>query len=291
MSSATMEARQAAETNAQALATLTAQVQRITALLMNSSPPAPEAPPLAPAPPPPPHDSPEPRVGTPERYDGDPETCNPFLTNCSLLFSLQPRTFASEQAKVAFTINHLTGRARLWGTAEWESQSPACSSFQLFAEELRKVFGLVAARSETARGLMGMRQGDRTVADYSIDFRTKARQSRWNSEALVDAFLHGLADYIKDGLVSHPVPPTLDGVIGLAIQIDLRFQARRRERRQGPSQRQPIFQTRGGASHSCESPPAEPEPMQLGRASLTPEERDAGRETSVFTAAKLDITD
>ena len=118
-----------------------------------------------------------------------------------------------------------------------------------------------------------MRQGDRTVADYSIDFRTRARKSRWNSEALVDAFLHGLADYVKDRLVSHTVPPTLDGVIGLAIQIILRFQAHR-ERRQGPSPRQPIFQTRGGASHSFESPPAEPEPMQLGRASLAPEERE-----------------
>lgn len=60
-------------------------------------------------------DGPEPRVGVPERYDG-------FLTNCSLLFSLQPRTFNTEAARVAFTITHLTGQARLWGTAEWEWQ-------------------------------------------------------------------------------------------------------------------------------------------------------------------------
>jgi len=71
-------------------------------------------------------------VGVPERDAGDPEGCNPFITNCSILFALQPHTFASEEAKVAFTINNLTGRARLWGTAEWERHTPACFSFNSF---------------------------------------------------------------------------------------------------------------------------------------------------------------
>lgn len=65
---------------------------------------------------------------------------------------------------------------------------------------------------------MGLKQGNRTVADYSS-------LSSWNSAALVDAFFYGLAEYIKDELVSHEVPSTLDGVIELAIQIDLRVHA------------------------------------------------------------------
>ena len=48
----------------------------------------------------------EPNVGSPEHYDGDPTTCNAFLCNCSIIFSLQPITFASEEARVAYTINH-----------------------------------------------------------------------------------------------------------------------------------------------------------------------------------------
>lgn len=63
------------------------------------------------------------RIGAPECYTGEPEGCNPFLTNCSIFFALQPHTFASEGAKVMFTINQLTGRVRLWGTAEWERRT------------------------------------------------------------------------------------------------------------------------------------------------------------------------
>ncbi|TWW62374.1 hypothetical protein D4764_04G0010210 [Takifugu flavidus] len=118
--------------------------------------------------------APEPRVGTPERYSGDPEGCNPFLTNCSFLFALQPYTFASEAARVAFTINHLTGRECLWGTAEWERGTPASSSFQAFSAELCKVFVAVSLGLDATGELMSLKQGSRPIADYAIDFRTRA---------------------------------------------------------------------------------------------------------------------
>lgn len=66
--------------------------------------------------------------------------------------------FATEEAKVAYVISNLRGRALLWGTAEWERQTTSSASFQAFSEELCKVFGL------------------------------GARSSDWNSAALRDAF-------------------------------------------------------------------------------------------------------
>lgn len=222
-----------------AIDSLTQTVTRLAAQLQQQSPagtsPVSSAPAAASLAPVLASDSPEPRVGSPERFDGNPENCSPFLTNCTLFFALQPRTFASELAKVAFTINHLTGRARLWGTAEWDRQSPACQNFSAFAAELRKVFGHNPARSEVAAGLLNLKQGQRSVADFSIDFRIRASRSGWNPAAQIDAFMHGLADYIKEELVSHEVPSSFDNIIDLAIRIDLRVQTRRRERRQGSS--------------------------------------------------------
>ena len=294
MTAAATEAKQAAAAHGQALTVLAGQLQQLSVLLTQApqasgaaSPPAPPATAPAPVPAPlPPMDAPEPRVGIPERYEGDRETCGPFLTNCSLLFALQPRTFATEGAKVAFVINHLTGRARLWGTAEWERQSPACASFDLFATELRKVFGLETCGPEAIGGLIGLKQGEKTVSDYSIDFRTRASRSKWNNSALCDAFLNGLADYIKDKLVSYDMPTTLDGVIELATRIDLRIQTRRREKHRGGAHRPLPSSFRGGAvaANSASSSvlqTGDPEPMQLGRTSLTPEEKEHRRKANL----------
>lgn len=53
--------------------------------------------------------------------------------------------------------------------------------------------------------------------DYAVEFRTVASQSGWPEAPLADAFLHGLADYIKDLLIAYGWPTSLDGVIELAI--------------------------------------------------------------------------
>ena len=132
------------------------------------------------------------------------------------------------------------------------------------------------AFTSLAGGLLGLNQGCRSVADYSIHFRTQASSSEWNQAALCDAFLMGLADYIKDGLISYELPTTLDGIIELASRIDRRIQARQREKHQGLAGRRqpaPSPAASGVSMLSGSRSSGEPEPMQVGRASLTPEER------------------
>lgn len=80
---------------------------------------------------------------------------------------------------------------------------------------------------------MTLRQGQRTVAVFSIEFRTLASLSIWNPAALVNAFLHGLADYMKDALLAYETPQTLDEVIEPATRVNLRVQVRQRERCRG----------------------------------------------------------
>lgn len=43
------------------------------------------------------------------------------------------------------------------------------------------------------------------MADYYVDFRTKASLSHWNSTALINVLLYCLADCIKDEMASHDV--------------------------------------------------------------------------------------
>ena len=171
------EVGQALANQNHALAALTAQLGNLTAALTPAVPMAPSPAMTPPAPDsPPPMQLREPRVGIQEQYAGDPEGCSPYITNCSILFALQLYTFATEEAKVAYSITHLTGRARLWGTAEWERRTPACLSFQAFASELQKVFGVPLWGPDLHGSLIGLRQGGTTVADYSIDFCTRVHR-------------------------------------------------------------------------------------------------------------------
>ena len=87
------EVRQALANQNHALAALTAQLGKLTAALTQAVPmaPSPAMTPPAPASPPP-MQLREPRVGIQEHYAGDPEGCSPYITNCSILFVLQPYT-------------------------------------------------------------------------------------------------------------------------------------------------------------------------------------------------------
>lgn len=82
------------------------------------------------------------------------------------------------------------------------------------------------SQSSAPRRLLALRQGERSVSDNSIDFRTVASRSQWSPVTLVDTFLHGLAAHIKDAMVAYDIPSSLDGTIDLAIRVDLKVQAR-----------------------------------------------------------------
>ncbi|KAL0177019.1 hypothetical protein M9458_025913, partial [Cirrhinus mrigala] len=210
-----------------AVQALVSQVSELTTQLQQLQSPT------APSPPPPPPSVPkirnthhEPRLPTPEVYAGEPNLCRAFLTKCSMYFLLQPVTFASERSKVALVITLLSGRAAQWGTAVWENQHPCCASFQLLSEEMRQVFDRAVLSREAASVLADLRQGDRSVPDYSIEFRTLAAECKWNKAAQWDMFLHGLADRVQKEIFALELPTDLDGLISLALRVDSRLQRR-----------------------------------------------------------------
>ena len=234
-------------------------------------------------------------LAAPERYSGDAQGCRGFLISCSLLFELQSSRFPTDRSRVAYVISLLSGRARDWAIAEWERGSSCCATFQAFGAEMRKVFDHTSSTHDTARRLYHLRQGRRRVSDYSIQFRTLATESGWNQVALYEAFYAGLAENIKDQLIATELPPDLDALITLAIRVDQRLAERARERCPGPPPLRPIppppprHQPSGSSPSSTtlpvrfsmplEAESSDPEPMQLGRAHLTPQEWQRRRVT------------
>ncbi|XP_038822213.1 uncharacterized protein LOC120022396 [Salvelinus namaycush] len=187
----------------------------------------------------------------------------------------QPRTFNREQSKVAFVLTLLSGKAALWGTAVWANQDPCCTSFQTLSEEMRRVFDRAVAGREAARLLADLRQGDRSVSEYSIQFRTLAAECQWNEEAQWDMFLHGLEDRIQKEIYVLDLPRSLNGLVELALRVDARLS--RIGRRACPNR--PYNDTEGwhASGGNTASSASAHEPMQLGRARLSREERERRR--------------
>ena len=227
------------------------------------------------------------RLASPEKFSGDSGDCRPFLVQCDLHYQHQPSAFPTDQSRIAFMITHLTGRAAAWATAEWARDSPLCRSLGLFTDSLKKIFDRTAPGREAAKALVQLKQRNQRVSDYAIEFRTIAADSGWNDLALLDAFVNGLSGLVKDHLVPLDLPEDLDSVIALAIRIDNRLWDRQKEREhpavRSPSSRGPPRGIRMGEDSFpgvwIKPPLTTPsttseEPMQLGRARLSLEERE-----------------
>lgn len=220
----------------------------------------------------------EPRLPPPERYSGEPGTCRAFLTQCDLVFQLQPATFPSDPAKVAYVITQLSGKAKEWGTSVWETRKPFCLIYKDFVEEMKKVFDRSKHGREAAREMLVIRQGRRSVSDFAIQFRTLATSSGWNTDAQYDAFLNGLSEEVKDQLITQEPPESFDDLVDRAIRIDNRL----RQRQGGgfftrplsvPSGTNTPRQSTPGLQSAPPPAPSDVEPMQIDRTRLSPAER------------------
>ncbi len=99
----------------------------------------------------------------------EPTECRAFLTQCEVVFSLQPQTYAADRARIAYVISLLTGRACGWATAAWEAQASCCGHYELFKGEMIKVFDRSVYGREASRLLAVLHQGERS--DFAIGCR------------------------------------------------------------------------------------------------------------------------
>ena len=219
-------------------------------------------------------------LSKPEQFSGDSGDCRSFLTQCELHFEFQSTSFPSERAKVAFIMTHLTGRAAAWAAAEWHRESEICNSLPQFTRTLTQIFQVISPGREAARSLHSLRQGRRRIIDYAIEFRILAADSGWNQPALMDAFLSGLSEALKDQLAPMDLPADLDSLIELTTKIDKRLVDRANTRLQDArNDLRP-------SSHTADSAPSwrrpaatetprrgTEEPMQIGRTGLSDAER------------------
>lgn len=222
----------------------------------------------------------EPNLPTPKAFEGELSLCRGFLAQCELIFRHQPSRYSSSEARVAFIISLLSGRALHWAVASLEKDSFLSSRYDLFVKEFRLVFDHPSDGADSASKLLTISQGARSVADYAVEFRILAAESRWDDAALMCAFRRGLNDSIKD-LIIRDQPECFASLVQLTLQVDDRLRERRAERSRrptpsvhsSPSARSPTVQSRVQPRSQNPSRPSPDEPMQIGRSRLSPDVR------------------
>uniref|UniRef100_A0A667WXZ9 CCHC-type domain-containing protein n=1 Tax=Myripristis murdjan TaxID=586833 RepID=A0A667WXZ9_9TELE len=224
-------------------------------------------------------------VSDPEPFQGDLDKCRGFLLQCALVFRQRPQSFATDGARINYVIGLLRGRALSWAEAFSSSVDMQSLSYQDFEDQLKLVFDHPSHGGSASSRLLNLRQGNRSVADYSVDFWTLAVDAAWNGAALQAVFVKGLNEQIKDELAARDEPKDLTSLVSLAIRLDNRLRERRLERaarlpgsgapHPPRHPRQPLsgVATQSGTPEHPPARPAEEEPMQLGRTKLSAEER------------------
>ena len=225
----------------------------------------------------------------PEPFSGQSDLCRGFLFQCTTVFSQRPLAFASDISKIRYMCGLMRGRALKWAEARFSSKPMHEITYADFVKEVKGVFDHPDYQSDASSQLMCITQGQRSVSDYTVEFWTYAADVDWTDQALQAAFRRGLNEQLKDELLSRDEPPNLNSLVSLANRIDSRIRARRRERNT-PSR--PVTRFTSFPPVHPSSPPVPPvaqgpnnsainipEPMQLGRAHLTPEERQRRRQS------------
>ncbi|KAJ7988083.1 hypothetical protein DPEC_G00319950 [Dallia pectoralis] len=117
------ELKRQREVQERANETITAQLEQLVLTAPRSEVPSPP-PDIPPAAPESASPSREPRLPPPERFSGEESGCGPFLTQCSLIFELQPSSFPTDRSRIAYLMTVMSGRALTWASAVWEQKSP-----------------------------------------------------------------------------------------------------------------------------------------------------------------------
>ncbi|KAL1268673.1 hypothetical protein QQF64_034036 [Cirrhinus molitorella] len=186
--------------------------------------------------------------------------CSGFLLQVKLFIQMQPHQFTSENAKVAFLISLLTGKALQWAKAIWTNNNPIIHSFDQFVSHFSEVFSTATGPLTISDQLFRLQRGSSSIQDYTLHFRTLAAASGWDEVALLGAYRHGLNSNIKAAMAFYDDSIGLEAFLQQTTRITQRLAACQP---QNPAP-QPT---------SVAARPPVPEPMQVDSNRLTQTER------------------
>jgi hypothetical protein len=175
----------------------------------------------------------EPKIKDPETFNGQRDQLNAFLTECTLVFELQPSRFPDDRTKINYMISLLRGtalmaiRPHLSGVV----RPLFLQVYDDFVAYLKTNFGDPNEKGTARRKLKALRQTNSASAYFS-EFQQYIAILGWiDQDPIVDKAIDGLKPTLKDELAqSGRRPGTLTELINFIIPLN-NEQERKREQK------------------------------------------------------------
>ena len=163
----------------------------------------------------------EPKIEDPELFSGDRRKVRSFLTQCDLVYQSKPRTYPTDQAKVAYASGRLRGNAWDWVESSIVDGVSTYKTWVSFKDALKKAFGEADTREVARRKLHHCKQGQRSAAMYWSEFQKIKNDLDYNDATYIDFFYDGLYHEVQRQLsLLDDLPKTLLDYAHKAISLD-----------------------------------------------------------------------
>ena len=175
----------------------------------------------------------KPKIATPEKFDGDRTKLRTFLTSVDLYCEFNE--VEEEQDKILMASTYMKDKAANWmqpyvddymkdvkNNGTKEETKAIFASWNGFKEEMGRIFGEVDAQNQAEKAITRLKQ-TKSVSAYTAEFKQLQARIDWNDASLRTAFEAGLKENVKDGLVHHNKPESLQALVELATRIDNRL--------------------------------------------------------------------
>jgi hypothetical protein len=176
----------------------------------------------------------EPKVKDPETFHGQRDSLNAFITECELVFELQPSRFGDDRTKVSYIISLLRGTPLLAvrPLLSFVPRPYFLDNHRLFVEYLQTNYGDPDEKGTARRKLKNLRQTTSASA-YFAEFQQYIAILGWkDQDPIIDKAIDGLKSYLKDEVArSGHRPNTLSDLIAFIIPLDNRLYEREQEKR------------------------------------------------------------
>ena len=175
----------------------------------------------------------EPKIKDPDTFDGKRDALNGFLTECELVFALQPSRFADDLTKVNYMTSLLRGMP-LQAIRPHILASPKPAfllSIDEFIAYLKTNYGDPDEKGTARRKLKALRQTGSASA-YFAEVQQYLAVLGWKDEdSNIDRAIEGLKPNLKDEIArTGNTFTTLTSLIKFIIPLDNRLHERQQER-------------------------------------------------------------